>query len=562
LSLKQRIGVSWNLAPDADRLAASLPPGWTTPLLIRRLREQAILNNPQHVPDTYLLHIVAASSTKVLTPGGALIREGEYGRNMYLILDGCLELTATDRDNLEFPVAILRHGEYVGEDGMLTGHPYKTSAYAQKPTLVLEVPEQAMQCLMELVPQVRTHFDRSYAAFSLKSILKRIALFQGVSDADMQSLVQLTPIKQYERGEQLFAEDDRGDRPSRETLHVLLEGFVKVARHTAAGMGWDRSDERILAYRQHGDYFAGGLDLLGDGQAVTVTAINRCRVAEVPRLPLLALFQRYPEVQQRFALRLREYAETAASVQGYSVLTGPLRNYSPATSAADVHVQAGLHSLVNDGVVEGTEVLVIDLDKCIHCDECENACARRHGSSRMNRKGMVIGNISVATACRQCQDPVCMLCSRAGIARHPNGEVYITESCIGCGICAERCPYGAISIMGVEEEEEITLSTLSTSSTWRRFGEFFKSARKERVRRTLPVLNGVRPASYAASGPLDVFQPGGYEEIRKKVAVKCDLCAGFSDQACVQACPTGAAIRIQPTTFFGSTEEILRRRAN
>ena len=77
---------------------------------------------------------------------------------------------------------------------------------------------------------------------------------------------------------------------------------------------------------------------------------------------------------------------------------------------------------------------------------------------------MVIGNISIATACRQCQDPVCMLCSRAGIARHPNGEVYITESCIGCGICAERCPYGAISI---EDEPAV--------SSWQRFATFFSN---------------------------------------------------------------------------------------
>ncbi len=65
-----------------------------------------------------------------------------------------------------------------------------------------------------------------------------------------------------------------------------------------------------------------------------------------------------------------------------------------------------------------------------------------------------------------------------------------------------------------------------------------------------------------ASGPLDIFPPrGGYDELRKKIAIKCDLCAGYRDQACVQACPTGAAIRIQPTRFFGSTEEILRKRA-
>ncbi len=207
------------------------------------------------------------------------------------------------------------------------------------------------------------------------------------------------------------------------------------------------------------------------------------------------------------------------------------------------------------GVIEGTEVLVIDLDKCIHCNECEEACARRHGHSRMNRKGMVVGNISIATACRQCQDPVCMLCSRAGIARLPSGEVYITESCIGCGICAERCPYDNISIMNLEDESAGG-RLADTNSSWQRFSGFFtKGAGKERGRKSLPMLQ-------AAPGPLDTHRPrDAYGEMRKKLAIKCDLCAGYDNQACVQACPTGAAIRVQPTTFFGSTEDILRQRA-
>jgi Fe-S-cluster-containing hydrogenase component 2 len=212
-----------------------------------------------------------------------------------------------------------------------------------------------------------------------------------------------------------------------------------------------------------------------------------------------------------------------------------------------------LHAIVSDGVVEGTEVLVIDLDKCIHCNECEEACARRHGHSRMNRKGMIVGNISIATACRQCQDPVCMLCSRAGIARTPDGEVYITETCIGCGICAERCPYDAISIVDVTPGEEIG------RSTWQQFSQFFKTGiSKERKRKPVPMaVTGYN----AAPSPLDIALPrDGYAEMRKKIAIKCDLCAGYKDQACVEACPMGAAFRVQPTVFFGSTEEILRRR--
>lgn len=570
LSLKERLGVSWKGRPDMRRVQVvvnRLPEGWSLPLLMSRLREQAILRDAEQVPDTYLLHMIAASELAVVLPGDTLLREGEYGRDLYLLLEGRLELTASDIDGNALPVAILRRGEYAGEDGMLTGLPYKASALAQAPTLVMRAPEQVMQRLMELVPGVRSHFERYNAARSLHSILKRMALFQGVADRDILELIRRTPVREYERGERLFAEDARGvqgtqgsqgGKPARETLHILLEGFVKVGRHATKGTGQQKGDERILAYRQGGDYFAGGLDLLGDGQAVTVTTINRCRVAEVPRDVLLTLFREYPEVNQRFSLRLREYVETAAAAQGYALVGGPLARFASASSAVDPGVQDGLHALVSDGVVEGTEVLVIDLDKCIHCNECEEACERRHGHSRMNRKGMVVGNISIATACRQCQDPVCMLCSRAGIARHPNGEVYITESCIGCGICAERCPYGAISIVQIGDEP-------ASPFAWERFRDFFsKGASREgrqRALKTLPVVKAEQVGNYTAPGPLDVYTPRhGYDELRKKVAIKCDLCAGYGDQACVQACPTGAAVRISPVKFFGSTEEILQRR--
>jgi Fe-S-cluster-containing hydrogenase component 2 len=261
---------------------------------------------------------------------------------------------------------------------------------------------------------------------------------------------------------------------------------------------------------------------------------------------MLTLFQHYPEVNHRFTLRLREYVDTSISTQGFALINSPLTHVSSTNKLPDGAIQDGLHSLINDGVIEGTEVLVIDLDKCIHCSECEEACARRHGQSRMNRKGMNIGNISIVTACRQCQDPVCMLCSRAGIARHPDGEVYITDSCIGCGICAERCPYGAISIVNIEKEEHVS------RSSWQRFSSFFSNF--------IGMENSVA-SPFVNPGPLDTFQSrDAFEEIRKKVAIKCDLCAGYKDQACVEACPVGAAVRIQPIKFFGSTEEILRRR--
>lgn len=552
LSLKQRLGIPWDGKVDMSQVLDHLPSGWDAQLLLSRLREQPMFSDPQLVPDNYLLHFIASSKVLTFLPGAVALHEGDYGREIYFILEGRFTISSAGATGEDLPIAVLRRAEFIGERGMLTGQQRNATARAQTAAVVLQVPEQVMQRMMEIIPAVRAFFEQLNNARSVESVMQRMALFQGISDPDIHWIANKIQFKHFDRDEQLFTESDRG-QPARESLHIIMEGFVKVARRTTAGTGREKSAERIIAYRQGGDYFAGGLDMLGDGRAVTVTAINRVRVAEIPRQEMLTIIARYPEVNQRFMTRLQEYRMAADAAQTFIGSLDFLRA-APAQSyaTAEAHeARANLRALVGGGVVEGTEVLVIDLDKCVHCDKCEEACGRRHGHSRMNRKGMVVGNISIATACRQCQDPVCMLCSRAGIARMPSGEVYITESCIGCGICAERCPYDNISIVSLAQEVE-------QRSVLQRFSEFFsKGSGKERGRQMLSMANKL-----AAPGPLDIQQPlDAFGEIRKKLAIKCDLCAGFDNQACVQACPTGAAFRAQPAQFFGSTEEILHRRA-
>ncbi|MEO8970977.1 MAG: cyclic nucleotide-binding domain-containing protein [Ktedonobacteraceae bacterium] len=552
LSLKQRLGIPWDGTVDITRVLDYLPAGWTVALLLSRLREQPMFRDPQQIPDNHLLHFIASAKMRSFASGEVALNEGEYGRNILLILDGRFVISQLHPNGEDLPIAVLRRGEFMGERGMLMGQQRNASARAQTSATVLDVPEQVMQRMIEIAPAVRSFFEQLNNTRSIESIMKRMALFQGIADPAIRWIAEKTQFKYYDRNELLFTETAAG-QPHRETLHFILEGFVKVAR-TVGVQFISSSSERIIAYRQNGDYFAGGLDMLGDGRAVTVTAITRVHVAEIPKQEMLIILARYPEIQQRFMQRLQEYRATALAAQTFIGPMDFLRAASP-QSFTDAEARAGLRALVSDGVVEGTEVLVIDLDKCVQCDKCEDACERRHGHSRMNRKGMVVGNISIATACRQCQDPVCMLCSRAGIARMPGGEVYITDSCIGCGICAERCPYNNISIVSLHEEAE-------QRTAWQRFSHFFtRGTGKERGRKLLPMASAT-----ALPGPLDV-QYGrdeagsdAFGELRKKIAIKCDLCAGYNNQACVQACPTGAAFRAQPVQFFGSTEEILQRR--
>ncbi len=174
--------------------------------------------------------------------------------------------------------------------------------------------------------------------------------------------------------------------------------------------------------------------------------------------------------------------------------------------------------LMLQGLGEATDVLLIDESLCIGCDHCEKACAETHGgTSRLDRAaGPTYAQVHVPTSCRHCEDPHCMKdCPPDAIHRAPNGEVYIADSCIGCGNCERNCPYDVIQMASAKEEPTGLL-------TW--------------------MLTG----SGAAPGQREVAA----ETASVKKAVKCDMCKDLSGgPACVRACPTGAAIRMSPSEF-------------
>jgi Fe-S-cluster-containing hydrogenase component 2 len=114
-------------------------------------------------------------------------------------------------------------------------------------------------------------------------------------------------------------------------------------------------------------------------------------------------------------------------------------------------------------------------------------------------------------------------CPPNAIHRGPDGEVFIDDTCIGCGNCQRNCPYGVIRMDAKPPKKPSLLNWL---------------------------LFGMGP------GPGEPPKKWSYANAdtsveKAKKAIKCDMCSGIEGgPACVRACPTGAAIRVAPEEFL------------
>ena len=95
---------------------------------------------------------------------------------------------------------------------------------------------------------------------------------------------------------------------------------------------------------------------------------------------------------------------------------------------------------------------VADAERCVGCQSCMFACARRYGEGGLAsscigvrsaggvRKGYVV------IVCRACQDPPCArVCPTDALIQREGGGVRLkADLCIGCHNCAEACPFGAV----------------------------------------------------------------------------------------------------------------------
>ncbi len=294
-----------------------------------------------------------------------------------------------------------------------------------------------------------------------------------------------------------------GDRPT--GLYMIRSGFARVSRRHGHG-------HRTLAYIGKGQVF--GLAELVEsfrngGDVPWQNSLRAVGYVDVLRIPADVVTE---EVLPHCGLRIADCGLRIDRTQSQSEIRKPKSEItSEETPALDSSL---LDFLADHRFLNGTQTMLIDLDRCTRCDDCVRACAATHDNNpRFVRQGPTHDRVMVANACMHCVDPVCMIgCPTGAIARDAEtGTVRINDqTCVGCGTCANSCPYNAIRMVEIREPG----------------GAFYVD---EATR--LPILK----------------------------ATKCDFCAGqLTGPACQAACPHDAMVRVDMGNLTALNEWLAR----
>jgi len=132
-----------------------------------------------------------------------------------------------------------------------------------------------------------------------KSILKKVPLLSKIDDRQLEKIAEISHMKKYRKGEDIFSEGEVGD-----ALYIVVSGVVKVFRRSSDGR------VKTLALLAKGD-FLGEMSLLDrEIRSANVSAAENTEMLVINRRDFEACLKSNPQISfnimETLCARLRE----------------------------------------------------------------------------------------------------------------------------------------------------------------------------------------------------------------------------------------------------------------
>lgn len=106
--------------------------------------------------------VCKAANLLVCNPGSKIIRHGDWGDSLYIILDGRIRVFTYDHQGKDIILQLLGENRFFGESPLLTGGPHTTNVEAVAETLLCRLSFETMRDLAERYPIIKGLLEESH----------------------------------------------------------------------------------------------------------------------------------------------------------------------------------------------------------------------------------------------------------------------------------------------------------------------------------------------------------------------------------------------------------------
>ena len=433
------------------------------------------------------------SDVRAYRIGETVFEKDDPGSSLFGIAMGSVEVSIPGRPGIR-----IGRGSIFGEVGLISGRRRGATIRASEDAILVEISRTAALRLMASNAAAQRVVTRISTERQLLQMFG-----SGLTPEDLKAVVETAEVQTVKAGQTILKEGDEGL-----DIYVIRVGSMVVEKSIGGR-------PVFLSYLPAGSYIGEMALIDGGKRTATVRAAIKSEVIRLDGAAFKAVLDRKPDLFDKAKRDMAARQDLNAFVEAKK---------DSFSTVVDMYSSVA-NFLVENGIGEATDVLLIDENLCVGCDNCEKACADSHeGLSRLDREaGRTYAHLHVPTSCRHCEHPHCMAdCPPNAIHRGPDGEVFIDDSCIGCGNCQRNCPYGVIRMDKTPPKKPSLIN-------WLLFGK------------------GPGPGEPSKAW---AYANADHSVEKPKKAIKCDMCSGIEGgPACVRACPTGAAIRVSPERF-------------
>ena len=415
------------------------------------------------IPYKFLQFNGGACVRRVLKPGESLCTVGEYGSTAFLIQSGKFEIVVGAKSQNKSRATVSKSDGFfrrilgltssptlapslaTGSDFGMTGTKEKlyrgvedvilgemaclnrqrrtATVVAVEDSEVIEIGTNVLYMLQRNATS-RNVLNEAYRRHALNSDIERLPIFKELTPAGRAEAARIiakdAELMSVEPGQSIFKQGEKSD-----DIYLIRLGYIKVSRKHG-------TREQIVSYVGPGavDGASGAfgeiaalssiygselksdfdqLDYLPGVRTSTCSALDHVELVRIKSSQLRQIADANPDFKQRLLDRAKFLLKK--------------------DTERESEFSTGKSSFVSQGLYNAQSLLVLDLESCTRCDECTKACADSHGGeTRLVREGMRFENFLVATSCRSCTDPYCLVgCPVNAIFREGSKEIVIED---------------------------------------------------------------------------------------------------------------------------------------